>query len=190
MKVFQSTLPRGSDAQRYHAFTKSFSISIHAPSRERRTTTSINFIITLFQSTLPRGSDADQFYFTDLKVQISIHAPSRERQTELKNILGITAISIHAPSRERPEGSRFTNTQHGISIHAPSRERLFCALVGFLLMFDFNPRSLAGATLAKQEFLAFYQVFQSTLPRGSDCCAQIVFDNNEISIHAPSRERH
>ena len=22
----------------------------------------------------------------------------------------------------------------------------FCALVGFLLMFDFNPRSLAGAT--------------------------------------------
>ena len=55
-KIFQSTLPRGSDRSTTRTHTTTI-ISIHAPSRERLC---FNVIICLgkgFQSTLPRGSD-------------------------------------------------------------------------------------------------------------------------------------
>ena len=56
-----------------------------------------------------------------------------------------------------------------ISIHAPSRERLsgkfFFSGTPSL---DFNPRSLAGATLIRIDINANSFQFQSTLPRGSD----------------------
>ena len=97
-----------------------------------------------------------------------------------------------------------------ISIHAPSRERLFCALVGFLMMSDFNPRSLTGAT-TNGAAMVVMAPFQSTLPHGSDYISLFLtesvrdfnprsltgatsyWDNrlvsDFISIHAPSRER-
>ena len=75
----------------------------------------------------------------------------------------------------------------------------------------FNPRSLAGATLAlaakwKQvtrfqstlprgsdldtgNSVIFRGIFQSTLPRGSDEIKRRLKSQQEISIHAPSRER-
>ena len=75
---------------------------------------------------------------------------------------------------------------------------------------DFNPRSLAGATLEKDLRTKDLE-FQSTLPRGSDKALfgawnhfadfnprslagatlnkEIYAQGNEISIHAPSRER-
>ena len=53
-----------------------------------------------------------------------------------------------------------------ISIHAPSRERL-----------------LPGGKVV------FTELFQSTLPRGSDKRARITNVESAISIHAPSRER-
>ena len=55
-------------------------------------------------------------------------------------------------------------------------------------LYDFNPRSLAGAT----EWRFFYvrkQKFQSTLPRGSDFLHHGCRISAYISIHAPSRER-
>ena len=54
---------------------------------------------------------------------------------------------------------------------------------------NFNPRSLAGAT-PRSKFNRSHGLFQSTLPRGSDCrsSCQIVI-TSAISIHAPSRER-
>ena len=53
-----------------------------------------------------------------------------------------------------------------ISIHAPSRERLFCALVGFLLMFiSIHAPSRERPTVKSPTGTGF------------------------ISIHAPSRER-
>ena len=98
-----------------------------------------------------------------------------------------------------------------ISIHAPSRERPMLFSKPLRYAAYFNPRSLAGATIAL--FTAInsrlfqstlprgsdpifgcsylcYFVFQSTLPRGSDP----IIRNSErfagiISIHAPSRER-
>ena len=119
---------------------------------------------------------------------ISIHAPSRERPPDVPCTLRSVSISIHAPSRERPNfkmifcfalkfqstlprgsdrflqrvpavaanfnprslaGATITLTRAGcisaISIHAPSRERL---IFRFLILhhINFNPRSLAGAT--------------------------------------------
>ena len=59
-----------------------------------------------------------------------------------------------------------TGKYNRISIHAPSRERhhVICVAVSAC---NFNPRSLAGATLPFLIFPAL-QTFQSTLPRGSD----------------------
>ena len=55
---------------------------------------------------------------------------------------------------------------------------------------NFNPRSLAGATSIFKS-IAQAQVFQSTLPRGSDTIVlPIVPADLPLSIHAPSRERH
>ena len=185
--AFQSTLPRGSDYCSV-VYTVSKAISIHAPSRERQVAI--------------RGSSR--------KVGISIHAPSRERPLQTSIRTNYTKISIHAPSRERLSSSQQYPCLFGfqstlprgsdnyfckrrlapcyISIHAPSRERRF-QQVQNLPDNDFNPRSLAGATLTtlyiKKSFLNFnprslagattlYKrdlqlfLFQSTLPRGSD----------------------
>ena len=54
-----------------------------------------------------------------------------------------------------------------ISIHAPSRERLNASSTLAASSFDFNPRSLAGATKNGCK-LNITVRFQSTLPRGSD----------------------
>ena len=54
--IFQSTLPRGSDFNALYIVANS-SISIHAPSRERRSTGTDKAFFFQFQSTLPRGSD-------------------------------------------------------------------------------------------------------------------------------------
>ena len=119
---------------------------------------------------------------------ISIHAPSRERPCLRAEPHRQNRISIHAPSRERPlqcdrackertfqstlpRGSdpRFLLEALGstISIHAPSRERqiLSCSRAP---LHDFNPRSLAGATMAYTVSVITLSRFQSTLPRGSD----------------------
>ena len=101
----------------------------------------------------------------------------------------IVAISIHAPSRERPPVVPFMDNIYIISIHAPSRERPACrsARIG---SFDFNPRSLTGAT-QHTRVIAKFSAFQSTLPHGSDLCQALESCQQiPISIHAPSRERH
>ena len=54
---FQSTLPHGSDLITTRAFCWKLSISIHAPSRERRFKPFRRAILSRFQSTLPHGSD-------------------------------------------------------------------------------------------------------------------------------------
>ena len=54
---------------------------------------------------------------------------------------------------------------------------------------DFNPRSLAGATVQYIFTIAKHGRFQSTLPRGSDDALAVMMLHSAISIHAPSRER-
>ena len=98
---------------------------------------------------------------------------------------------------------------YNISIHAPSRERPYCITIEDKKQ-NFNPRSLAGATLQGSVAWWLYK-FQSTLPRGSDILQRSIrlaprnFNPRSlagatliasgwgehfiISIHAPSRER-
>ena len=58
------------------------------------------------------------------------------------------------------------------------------------VQWDFNPRSLAGATIVVLLILSRHQKFQSTLPRGSDMQErEQAREAARISIHAPSRER-
>ena len=119
--LFQSTLPRGSDVspsfgmegycdfnprslvgatyRREHQF-HSIVISIHAPSRERRSQQERFRFAVGFQSTLPRGSDVgvgdDRRIFRRFQSTLprgSDHNPEEE--------LYLHIISIHAPSRER-----------------------------------------------------------------------------------------
>ena len=101
--------------------------------------------------------------------------------------------------------------QNWISIHAPSRERLFLLWPVIGQPSNFNPRSLAGATLLVKMPNLPLKLFQSTLPRGSDDVTPFRFALGVnfnprslagatittmpmpkqilISIHAPSRER-
>ena len=163
---FQSTLPRGSDPGRRDILTNSGyfnprslagatfcfgwplvsqTISIHAPSRERREV----------QHYYPYGK------------RISIHAPSRERPWTDEKGADLAYISIHAPSRERPlHPNQWTKTRQ-ISIHAPSRERPFLVstVIPFIQISIHAPSR--ERPLAMQDDLVNMQ-FQSTLPRGSD----------------------
>ena len=141
-------------------------ISIHAPLRERPRYSFSSWLRAAFQSTLPCGSDSSTirqsttndnfnprslagatqvFLFFVVTCSISIHAPLRERHITNKLLLVVFVISIHAPLRERPTISHFA----------------------FVYGYDFNPRSLAGATKA------------------NDWAIRCV----HISIHAPLRER-
>ena len=161
---------------------------------------------------------------------ISIHAPLRERrlltfwqQLSLyfnpRSLAGATAFRLlvrrHTAVFQStlPCGSDLNLVcapfVFRISIHAPLRER-HCGHMYRISGIDFNPRSLAGATVIvldeidKFPFqstlpcgsdmpgrmpLQLWIVFQSTLPCGSDGYRVMQWDVVEISIHAPLRER-
>ena len=125
-----------------------------------------------------------------IEVTISIHAPSRERRPRCRlipityadfnprSLAGATRgagsyqldtpISIHAPSRERRVVQNEPRVVQNISIHAPSRERQESGNNHPESSKNFNPRSLAGATTMMRA-VCLVLIFQSTLPRGSDC---------------------
>ena len=128
--------------------TPAFWISIHAPSRERHSI---------------------ELTYVDAE-KISIHAPSRERRLALpsrlylpvhfnpRSLTGATLQkSLFVPCRVKfqstlPHGSDDSsklnqNRFDFISIHAPSRERLSRFSSITLTSFNFNPRSLTGATI-------------------------------------------
>ena len=182
-------------------------ISIHAPSRERLLGAIVNVSVSDFNPRSLAGATDDAM--AEIKsIDISIHAPSRERPDteDMRKI--IIVISIHAPSRERlgqyPLEDKLYNfnprslagatrrpnaadCQQNISIHAPSRERPILPVLT-LSYKHFNPRSLAGAT-ASTKVTEWRNLFQSTLPRGSDSYYLEYVGRCNISIHAPSRER-
>ena|GEM_PF-1599253 len=140
-------------------------ISIHAPSRERRS-------IRLF---LGRNTDFNPRSLAGATFQIMVNQPS-------------TPISIHAPSRERPR--RCTRWLRVIYFNPRSLAGATarCGIIPIRYT-DFNPRSLAGATYLIKRFMLKVLPFQSTLPRGSDWAYQQQNAHQFISIHAPSRER-
>ena len=97
-------------------------------------------------------------------------------------------ISIHAPSRERHKANDWAIRCVHISIHAPSRERQF-RFVKVVKSCYFNPRSLAGATFADDDFIRFLLISIHAPSRERHFSIVLWYYNCSISIHAPSRER-
>ena len=145
---FQSTPPRGGDqdAVSKAAFA---GISIHAPSRGRRSMLSVAVWLPVFQSTPPRGGDVWQC----LDDTGRIHFNPRP-------LAGATYHLYSAPLADPfqstpPRGGdpllvlRLTLSKT-ISIHAPSRGRPKGA-AAYDCYAHFNPRPLAGATVGSTQ---------------------------------------
>ena len=101
---------------------------------------------------------------------ISIHAPSRERHGRLcydrkdlyfnpRSLAGATVLFVQLDA-----GFDYFNPR---SLAGATS----IAAIGTRASY-FNPRSLAGATYTKLPSISSTLAFQSTLPRGSDNCAQ------------------
>ena len=100
-------------------------------------------------------------------IYISIHAPSRERHPPVDRVVAVPSISIHAPSRER--------------------QRISCVNVN--LTANFNPRSLAGATISLRVIWQNCLYFNPRSLAGATFWFFVPERLLFISIHAPSRER-
>ena len=143
-------------------------------------------------------------------IGISIHAPSRERRASASILQWPVPISIHAPSRERHldnipviYGFRFQSTlpceSDGLLLPADipqdtfqstlpcgSDGKILCQLIAGLLFQSTLPH---GSDVTRTPEMVAAEMFQSTLPHGSDGVNSSVAVDNNISIHAPSRER-
>ena len=170
-----------------HVFSTQISISIHAPSRERRCCSISIGIPHIFQSTLPRGSD--YLTATELLSIVEFQStlprgsdasalikPLIRKDFNPRSLAGATIPLVGLSRRSDYFNPRslagatyrvrlYTHCRY-ISIHAPSRERLKHN-IRRLSCKNFNPRSLAGATCRSHRQTSL-QEFQSTLPRGSD----------------------
>ncbi len=188
IRLFQSTLPRGSDGN-----------------QQRPLRGNINFN--------PRslaGATISDDNLQELGV-ISIHAPSRERLLCKVRGVKILGISIHAPSRERRLlFMQLSNFLDGFQSTLPrgSDGWIFTAIIKAnafqstlprgsdrlprlcqQIQTDFNPRSLAGATLMSQfnVLLSRISIHAPSRERRTPLFCNAL--NTAISIHAPSRER-
>ena len=125
-RLFQSTLPRGSDVF-VNWIIMHYSISIHAPSRERRLT---HLSYTSLDDFNPRS-------LTGATCE-SGRWKAKPKNFNPRSLTGATRA---------PFG---IDISKAISIHAPSRERL-CKGRSLRRMPYFNPRSLTGATTFQRE---------------------------------------
>ena len=164
-RLFQSTLPHGSDSGRDTLYVEYYVISILAPSRER-----LHDILGRLGA-----------------LHISILAPSRERHCygyvicsffyfNPRSLAGatrrlISRFPLTAFQSSLPRGSDRQQCGYidrsAISILAPSRERRFC--------FDFLPHISVISILAPSRERPYSRargyrerIFQSSLPHGSD----------------------
>ena len=86
---------------------------------------------------------------------------------------------------------RSRSNPNNVSIHAPSRERhILLSTIRFSIM-RFQSTLPRGSDTVIVLTVRQGKRFQSTLPRGSDTYDKL-YDaiNHDVSIHAPSRERH
>ena len=166
VSIFQSTLPHGSDFKILKPWNS----------------------VVAFQSTLPHGSDS---VWSVLRLPFGYFNPrSLTGATFLvSTVIPFIQISIHAPSRERRRAFLWPRQRTGISIHAPSRERPSHNTHTFCYM-HFNPRSLTGATEAKEKILKHRQISIHAPSRERRFFLPAQLLPRGISIHAPSRERH
>ena len=122
----------------------------------------------LFQSTLPHGSDSDAQKAAFVGQIFQSTLPHGSDDLIAKQYL----YRSHFNPRSLTGATGNSGCKAGAERH-------------------FNPRSLTGATPRLQGCGRTYQQFQSTLPHGSDTISIIMLQPlSNISIHAPSRERH
>ena len=143
MSKFQSTLPRGSDrflpgsqyireyfnprslagaTKKCGVKVVSVRISIHAPSRERRSCHSRQRTRKQFQSTLPRGSDKIGCLTRSCRTNFnprSLAGATAATRLRLGRMQYFNPRSLAGATRERHPAGECVK----ISIHAPSRER-------------------------------------------------------------------
>ena len=119
-----------------------------------------------FQSTLPRGSDRFVYVFN---IFFGNFNP--------RSLAGATLISLAADWCSAYFNPRSLAGATLYTVHTLTSA------------WHFNPRSLAGATRISCANANRTAKFQSTLPRGSDPYDRVIMVDNDISIHAPSRER-
>ena len=140
---FQSTLPRGSDGVRAN-YVILVIISIHAPSRERQVVETPQQLTALFQSTLPRGSDVK------VTPKAQIYFAFQSTLPRGSDAVAVCIVITATFQSTLPRGSDSSGT-----VSQPADA-------------NFNPRSLAGATIPIHLETGTFIAFQSTLPRGSD----------------------
>ena len=168
--VFQSTLPRGSDKLKLPCTMLPIVFQSTLPCGSDQSREQGIISLLRFQSTLPCGSDF-KVKPPVIWVSISIHAPLRERLNAIMHLLSPLAFQSTLPCGSDYRGYCKRVQSSGISIHAPLRERLRTNFqirntgrfqstlpcgsdnnIKFLPItkINFNPRSLAGATLRNQ----------------------------------------
>ena len=141
--IFQSSLPRGERRYSFLLATMSEGFQSSLPRGERQTFFMVIWQFIVFQSSLPRGERLiiHAVHYKMAVFQSSL--PRGERPFSQFRLSADHSISILAPTRgATPEGS-FEREGHPISILAPTR----------------------GATMEQLRDV-FYQIFQSSLPRG------------------------
>ena len=142
--LFQSTLPRGSDPLPPAPPGATTSISIHAPSRERRSIHAPVFCLAL----------------------ISIHAPSRERQ--FAPAIGSADFGFQSTLPRGSDTSR-TGSRNATRYFNPrSLAGATSTLPLLQVLIGFQSTLPRGSDLNFACSRLVFCLFQSTLPRGSD----------------------
>ena len=144
-RLFQSTLPHGSDSGRDTLYVEYYVISILAPSRER-----LHDILGRLGA-----------------LHISILAPSRERPYAGGYADDETGISILAPSRERQSCWMHLC----VLSHDFNPRSLAGATDDVLKYYESKPISILAPSRERpimQHYQRSVSQFQSSLPRGSD----------------------
>ena len=187
-RIFQSTLPYGSDGQCLGCRLDKANISILAPLRERLKSGKYSLPNVLFQSTLPYGSDLGSVLTAGANVNFNPRslAGATSRTADIRrsypsfnprSLTGATPPFFICSAEYDPFQSTLPHRSDAaavpaqeqtqrISIHAPSQERLIID---------------NGHGHSAQ--------FQSTLPHRSDRDWRVIASQAKISIHAPSQER-
>ena len=123
-----------------------------------------------------------------VRAAISIHAPSRERRVATSNQNNLISFQSTLPHGSDVMIRRTVNVVFNFNPRSLTGAT-WQAIAKDYDRANFNPRSLTGATI---KFLPtiYAPAFQSTLPHGSDTKSKVSRGYNQwISIHAPSRER-
>ena len=122
--------------------------------------------MSIFQSTLPRGSDRGYTYQCETCRYFNPRSLAGATYL-IYNFTNRCQISIHAPSRERPAGGTAGLMPMAFQSTLPRGSDVSPGITSST-KYDFNPRSLAGATRFVKRLCCKGTIFQSTLPRGSD----------------------